>query len=332
MSIFLLYHLHRLALVSARYSSSFPRILHVERGQLSHWPSSEMVISNVGGGVLSIALSPDGQRIISGSEDGTIRVWNVTTGETAAGPFTGHTGPVWSVALSPDGQRIISGSYDGTIRVWDATTGETAKGPFTGHKDSVRSVAFSPDGQRIVSGSDDCTIRVWNVTTGETAALPFTGHGHSVTSVAFSPDGRRIVSGSSDGTIRVWDATTGETEAGPFTGHMDSVRSVAFSPDGKRIVSGSHDGAIRLWNATTGKTETTGHVDFTDDSVINNEGWLCGSKGELLVWIPPIHRAHLHRPSNIWVAGEYETRIDFSSLAHGHSWTTCINTLIEPLQ
>src|SRR6266478_1061382 len=149
--------------VSTHYSSSFPRILHVERGRLSHWPSCEMVISNARGDVRSVAFSPDGHHIVSGSNDETIRVWNATTGETVAGPFTGHTDSVNSVAFSPDGHHIVSGSDDGTIRVWNATTGETVAGPFTGHTDSVNSVAFSPDGHHIVSGSCDQTIRMSNV-------------------------------------------------------------------------------------------------------------------------------------------------------------------------
>ncbi|KAH8985382.1 hypothetical protein EDB92DRAFT_1883068 [Lactarius akahatsu] len=81
-----------------------------------------------------------------------------------------------------------------------------------------------------------------------------------------------------------------------------------------------------MLNATTRNTENTGHLDFTDHSVINEEGWICGSKDELLMWIPQTHRANLHRPSTIWVAGEYETRLDLSTFVHGQSWTTCINT------
>src|ERR1700674_4338138 len=128
------------SLVSTHYSTSFPRTIHMERGQLSHWPSLEMVISNFGSEVLSVAFSPDGLHIVSGLADQSIRVWNAGTGETAAGPFTGHTGSVRSVAFSPDGQHIVSGSNDQSIRVWNAKTGEPPADPFTGHTHYVRSV------------------------------------------------------------------------------------------------------------------------------------------------------------------------------------------------
>ena len=152
-------------------------------------------------------------------------------------------------------------------------------------------------------------------------AGPFIGHSDWVMSVAFSPDGQHIVSGSDDQTICVWDAMTGRRTAGPFCGHMGLVTSVAFSPNGQYIVSGSEDQAIRLWNATAGETEATG---FTDQSKINDEGWLCSGNNDLLMWIPPLYRTGLHRPGNIWVSSKYETCLDFSSFIHGYNWSTCI--------
>jgi WD40 repeat protein len=161
--------------------------------------------------------------------------------------------------------------------------------------------------------------------TGETAAGPFFGHTDCVKSVAFSPDGQHIVSGSDDRTIRVWNAMTGETAAGRFAGHTSRVNSVAFSPDGQHIVSGSLDGTIRALNITIGKTETTNDVDFNDHSTINGNGWICGSKGELLMWIHSLHRECLHSPSTIWISGESGTVLNLSNFVHGRSWATCIS-------
>ncbi|MEB3357615.1 MAG: caspase family protein [Synechococcales bacterium] len=194
--------------------------------------------------VWSVAFSPDGTHIVSGSEDKTIRLWDVE-GNPIGQPFQGHESSVNSVAFSPDDTRIVSGSGDKTIRLWDVE-GNPIGQPFQGHDFSVMAVAFSPDGTCIVSGSADKTIRLWDVE-GNPIGHPFQGHESYVNSVAFSSDGTRIVSGSGDKTIRLWDVE-GNPIGHPFQGHESSVWSVAFSPDGTRIVSGSEDKTIRLWD------------------------------------------------------------------------------------
>ncbi|KAJ6559973.1 quinon protein alcohol dehydrogenase-like superfamily [Mycena capillaripes] len=212
--------------------------------------------------VQSVAFSPDGRRIVSGSYDNTIRIWDSETGAALGAPLTGHSGRVLSVAFSPDGRRIVSGSDDNTIRIWDSETGAALGAPLTGHSGTVLSVAFSPDGRRIVSGSSDNTIRIWDSETGAALGAPLTGHSGTVLSVAFSPDGRRIVSGSYDNTIRIWDSETGAALGAPLTGHSNTVVSVAFSPDGRRIVSGSSDNTICIWDSETGAAlgaPLTGH-------------------------------------------------------------------------
>ena len=150
--------------------------------------------------VYSVAFSPDGKTIVSGSWDKTIRLWD-TSGKPIGQPFQGHEAEVTSVAFSPDGKTIVSGSGDGTIRLWD-TSGKPIGQPFKGHEDWVTSVAFSPDGKTIVSGSWDKTIRLWD-TSGKPIGQPFKGHEYWVTSVAFSPDSKTIVSGSADNTRRL---------------------------------------------------------------------------------------------------------------------------------
>jgi len=220
--------------------------------------------------VTAIAFSPDGTRLVSGSRDTTLRLWDVKSGQPLGAPLTGHKGVVYSVAFSPDGTRLVSGSGDMTLRLWDAKSGQPLGAPLTGHKGVVGGVAFSPDGTRLVSGSWDTTLRLWDAKSGQPLGAPLTGHKGVVGSVAFSPDGTRLVSGSWDTTLRLWDAKSGQPLGVPLTGHKGVVYSVAFSPDGTRLVSGSDDTTLRLWDAKTG--QLTGHKGVVGSVAFSPDG------------------------------------------------------------
>ena len=203
--------------------------------------------------VRTVAFSPDGNWIVSGSWDNTLILWNAKSGKPIGEPMRGHTGVVCAVAFSPDGSRIVSGSRDKTLILWDAKSGKSIGKPMRGHKYGVNSVAFSPDGSRIVSGSEDMTLILWNAKSGKPIGEPMKGHSGTVDAVAFSSDGSQIVSGSADETLILWDAKSGKPISEPMRGHENVVSSVAFSPDGSQIVSGSWDKTLILWDAKSGK-------------------------------------------------------------------------------
>ncbi len=158
--------------------------------------------------VNTVAWSPDGRRIASGSgeyqgNNHTVQVWDAADGANVF-TYRGHSNAVFAVAWSPDGKRIASGSDDNTVQVWDAADGANVF-TYRGHSNAVFAVAWSPDGKRIASGSNDGTVQVWDAANGG-HVFTYTGHSGSVSAVAWSPDGKRIASGSYDKTVRVWQA------------------------------------------------------------------------------------------------------------------------------
>ncbi len=205
----------------------------------------------LGAGIMSVAFSPDGQRIITGSRDKTAKVWEAVSGRELL-TLRGHTGWIFSVAFSPDGQRIATGSGDQTAKVWDSVTGKELV-TLSGHNSYVASVAFSRDGQRVITGSSDETAKVWEAGSGK-ELLTLRGHNSHVTSVAVSRDGQRIVTGSLDGTAKVWEAASvaqvtrwrqEERATAERLAAQKNERAAASVRD--RALRGQDQGAIKQW-------------------------------------------------------------------------------------
>jgi WD40 repeat protein/serine/threonine protein kinase len=199
--------------------------------------------------ITAIAFSPDGKSVLTGSKDGTARLWDAATGNPR-GPILQHQAGVTAVAFSPSNGTILTASGDGTAALWDAATGKRRGLPLR-HQDRVEAVAFSPDGKSVLTGSKDGTARLWDAATGNPRG-PILQHQAGVTAVAFSPDGRTILTGSKDRTGRLWDTGTGKAK-GKLLPHSGTVWAVAFSPDGQTVLTGGEDKTARLWKAGSGE-------------------------------------------------------------------------------
>ena len=283
------------SLMRERYATALGRTPQMLVGLSQSWQPLVYVLKHVSR-VHSVAFSPNGSRLVSGS-DRIVRIWNMTTGELED-ELEGHTNNVRSVAFSHNGCFIVSGSSDKTVRIWNTATCETTY-MLTGHEAAVVSVAISRNDEFAVSGSRDRTVRMWDTATGE-LLHELKGHGDRVKSVAVSPDCQHVASLSRAGELWIWTKngviehkleclarkvpyglafsndsrrilynvnrtewiTTGHhlspAETNNDAGDTRDTVSVAYSPDDGEIVCGEEDGAVVIWNRETNKTHTLG--------------------------------------------------------------------------
>lgn len=201
------------------------------------------------GWVQSLAFSPDGLTLASGSHDQTIRLWDLQTGQCHK-TLGGHTGCIQSLAFSPDGLTLASGSRDQTIRLWHLPAGH-CKQALSDHSDRVLFVAFSPTGQILISGGADDTVRIWQVETGQCVRQIETNLNWAL-AIALSPDGQTLTTASDGKTVKFWDVETGAC-IGTLPQYASRVWAVAFSPDGQWLATASEDKTVKLWDVVTGE-------------------------------------------------------------------------------
>ena len=272
---------------------------------------------------LFAAWSPGGDRLLTGSHAGSVRIW---PGDLDGDPVTlEHDGEVKGAAFSPDGERVVTAGSDGVLRVWSSAGAE--EHAWRLHDEGVEVVAWTPDGRHVVSGGMDGTVRITDL---DGRSEPLAHHRERISALAVSPDGRHVAAGSWDRTIALYDRKTdsrrrllghrdvvsslafvpdgetlasvswdralrlwplGEERRRRLSAHAVGVKAVAYSPDGKRLASGGHDDRVRIWDAATGALQTTlvGHTDHVFRVVFSPDGaWVASSSDDRTVslWRP----------------------------------------------
>jgi WD40 repeat protein/serine/threonine protein kinase len=222
--------------------------------------------------VHSVAFSPEGRLIASGSRDGSVKVWDATKGETIWS-LAGHRGDVYCVAFSPDGKTVVSAGDDTTARLWQTSTGRQSA-VLHAHTRAVFNAVFSPDGRILATAGKDSVIRLWDTATLD-EKIVLSGHLKDVEFLAFSPDGTALASVGDErpGLLKLWDVATGREKLS-VVADLHPMMCVAFSPDGATVATASEGRTIKLWDAASGveRLALAGHAGSVESLAFSPNG------------------------------------------------------------
>jgi serine/threonine protein kinase len=253
---------------SRQVSENAIRIWNLQTGELINTLPQTVWIN-------AVAISPDGQTLVGGDANGTLKFWSLQTGELM-GQIRAHAVQIVSVAISPDGQTLVTGSADSMIKLWNLNTGVRIR---TLRQESrrVASLALSPDGELLVSSGFDATICLWHLRTGELLKTLKGNATSGYSSIALSPDRQIVACGDSvdRGTVEVWKGVDRHTYTHhTFAAHVGLVQVVALSPEGKLLATGSRDMTVKLWHLHTGDLVRAieGHLSPIDSLVFSPDG------------------------------------------------------------
>ena len=223
--------------------------------------------------VNAVAVTPDGEQIVSGSMDDTIKVWDLQSGRLLRS-LKGHSFGVYSVAVTPDGKKVVSGSGDHTVKVWDLQSGRLLRS--LEHTNSVFALAVTPDGSQVISGSQDSTLQVWDLQSGR-LLRSLEGHTDKVRTLAVTPDCRQVIA-ETERTLKVWDFQSGHLLHSLEGGRTYGIYTftVAITPDGKQVISGSGDNNIKIWDLQSGHLlrSLEGHKNGMNGVAVTPDGRL----------------------------------------------------------
>ncbi|WP_157248269.1 AAA family ATPase [Nonomuraea typhae] len=226
--------------------------------------------------VSALAFSPDGRTFVTGTTEGVIRLWDVSTRVSAGSALTDAAGDVSSMAFSPDGSWIAAARGD-EVLWWRLKAGQVDRASRTARTLSsaaAHAVAFSPDGRLLAAAGQDGSVHVWDPATGR-PSLRLSGSGSPLQSLSFSPDGRMLAGADASGDVSLWDMSGETPRLTRFSGRMDSVLALAFSPDGKALATAGLDGTVWLWDVATSwllGPPFTGHTAGIETVAFSSDG------------------------------------------------------------